>query len=204
MAVPPLAEMVNWVLLPTLPPSTPTEPPQVSPTPMALPALPPLLTSPMLTAPPLAAEVATPPFPADAISVNCMMVCPSCAVSVGGDPCRTPGPRAVPELAAIMRAPLPRHMREITQLAHRGGSGRRDQLTSGAACVSFAAPASEPRPSLCYDAANQRQGKTTTNHSRPRRSRPVDADTFDAFGKGVVQRRRAVRLLAGGIGCERG
>src|SRR5690348_17078582 len=36
---------------------------------MALPALPPLLTSPMLTAPPLALAVATPPLPADA--VNC-------------------------------------------------------------------------------------------------------------------------------------
>src|SRR5215216_1983095 len=76
MAVPPLAEMLSWVLLATLPPSTPTEPPQVSPTPMALPALPPLLTSPMATAPPLAEAVATPPLPAEAVSVNCMMLCP--------------------------------------------------------------------------------------------------------------------------------
>ncbi len=58
MAVPPLAEMLSCVLLATLPPSTATGPPQVSPTPMALPALPPLLTSPIATAPPLA--LATP------------------------------------------------------------------------------------------------------------------------------------------------
>src|SRR5689334_1650356 len=68
MAVPPLAETPRLVLFDTEPPSTAT-PPTVSPTPMALPALPPLLTSPMLTAPPLAPAVATPPFPADA--VNC-------------------------------------------------------------------------------------------------------------------------------------
>ena len=42
---------------------------QVSPTPMALPALPPLLMSPMDTAPPLADAVATPPLPAEAMSV---------------------------------------------------------------------------------------------------------------------------------------
>src|SRR5215218_8478677 len=76
MAVPPLAEMLSWVELATLPPSTPTGPPQVSPTPMALPALPPLLTSPIATAPPLAEAVATPPLPAEAVSVNCMMICP--------------------------------------------------------------------------------------------------------------------------------
>src|ERR687890_1683419 len=76
MAVPPLAEMLSWVLLATVPPSTPPGPPQVSPTPMALPALPPLLTSPMATAPPLAEAVATPPLPAEAVSVNCMMLCP--------------------------------------------------------------------------------------------------------------------------------
>src|SRR5215212_6431495 len=35
---------------------------------MALPALPPLLTSPMETAPPLAEDVATPPLPAEAMS----------------------------------------------------------------------------------------------------------------------------------------
>src|SRR5215218_6057525 len=123
MAVPPLAEMLSWVLLATVPPSTPTEPPQVSPTPMALPALPPLLTSPVATAPPLAADVATPPLPAEAISVYCMMVSPSCAVSVGGDPCRAPAPRVIPGHAVIMGAPLPRHMREITQLARQGGAG---------------------------------------------------------------------------------
>src|SRR5688572_6621559 len=54
----------------TDPPSTKTGPPQVSPTPMALPALPPLLMSPIDTAPPLAEAVATPPLPADAISVQ--------------------------------------------------------------------------------------------------------------------------------------
>src|SRR5215217_3445398 len=68
--------MLNWVLLAMVPPSTPTLPPQVSPTPMALPALPPLLTSPIATAPPLAEAVATPPLPAEAVSVNCMMICP--------------------------------------------------------------------------------------------------------------------------------
>src|SRR5215212_1101340 len=68
--------MPNWVLLAMVPPSTPTLPPQVSPTPMALPALPPLLTSPIATAPPLAEAVATPPLPAEAVSVNCMMICP--------------------------------------------------------------------------------------------------------------------------------
>src|SRR5215217_8594335 len=102
MAVPPLAETLKLVLLATVPPSTPTLP-QVSPTPMALPALPPLLTSPMATAPPLADAVATPPLPADAMSVDCMMVGPPFAVSVRGGPCHTPGPRAVPGYASIMR-----------------------------------------------------------------------------------------------------
>src|SRR5215212_1901472 len=109
MAVPPLAEMLNWVLLATVPPSTATGPPQVSPTPMALPALPPLLTSPIADAPPLAEEVATPPFPADAISVICMLVCPSGAVPRGGGHCRVPGPRAVPGHASIMRRQVSRH-----------------------------------------------------------------------------------------------
>src|SRR5689334_2155592 len=68
MAVPPLAETPRLVLLETEPPSTDT-PPTVSPTPMALPTLPPLLMLPRLTAPPLAPAVATPPLPADA--VNC-------------------------------------------------------------------------------------------------------------------------------------
>src|SRR5215208_4022546 len=67
MAVPPLAVIFRSVRFPTDPPSTPTEP-TVSPTPIALPALPPLLTSPMETAPPLAEAVATPPLPAEAIS----------------------------------------------------------------------------------------------------------------------------------------
>src|ERR671927_1078349 len=72
MAVPPLAEIPSVVELPTLPPSTATGPPQVSPTPMALPALPPLFTSPMATAPPLAEAVATPPLPAEAVSMYCI------------------------------------------------------------------------------------------------------------------------------------
>src|SRR3982750_3300933 len=93
MAVPPLAEMLSWVLLATVPPSTPTLPPQVSPTPIALPALPPLLTSPIATAPPLAEAVATPPLPAEAVSVNCMFLrpplCPPKATQPDpGQPCQ--------------------------------------------------------------------------------------------------------------------
>src|SRR5262245_2870719 len=76
MAVPPLAETLSEVELATLPPSTATVPFQVSPTPMALPALPPLFTSPIATAPPLAEAVATPPLPAEAVSVNCIALCP--------------------------------------------------------------------------------------------------------------------------------
>src|SRR5215216_2404111 len=70
--------MPSVVLLAMVPPSTATGPPQVSPTPMALPALPPLLTSPIDTAPPLAEAVATPPLPAEAISVNCISLRPPC------------------------------------------------------------------------------------------------------------------------------
>src|SRR5829696_2408677 len=69
MAVPPLDVMPRSVRFPTSPPSTPTEP-TVSPTPMALPALPPLLTSATETAPPLADDVATPPLPAETTSVG--------------------------------------------------------------------------------------------------------------------------------------
>ena len=47
-----------------------TGPPEVSPTPIALPALPPLFTSPRATAPPFALAVATPPLPALAMSVR--------------------------------------------------------------------------------------------------------------------------------------
>src|SRR6187200_2288064 len=91
MAVPPLAETLSWVLFPTAPPSTPTLPPQVSPTPMALPALPPLLTSPMATAPPLADASATPPLPADAVKV-CMILSLPCVDGCvdGCDPPRLP------------------------------------------------------------------------------------------------------------------
>src|SRR3954471_6659190 len=101
MAVPPLAETPSKVWLATVPPSTPTEP-TVSPTPMALPALPPLLTSAIEIAPPLAEPLATPPFPAEAVSVNCMMLSPSCSPSDvdwfdhprGGSP-TTPGRRSL-------------------------------------------------------------------------------------------------------------
>src|SRR5829696_8724485 len=68
MAVPPLADTPMSVKLAIEPPSTVTGPPQVSPTPIALPALPPLFTSPRETAPPFALAVATPPLPADAMS----------------------------------------------------------------------------------------------------------------------------------------
>src|SRR5215212_5787762 len=78
--------MLSWVLLATVPPSTPTEPPEVSPTPIALPALPPLLTSPTATAPPLAEAVATPPLPAEAVSMNCMLISPSLVPPRGGSP----------------------------------------------------------------------------------------------------------------------
>jgi hypothetical protein len=114
MAVPPLAEILRSVTFPTDPPLTETGPPQVSPTPMALPALPPLLTSPIETAPPLADAAATPPFPAEAVSVNCMVFFPSGAVSMEGDPCRAPAPGVVPGHASIMRPQDPPHMREIT------------------------------------------------------------------------------------------
>src|SRR5829696_5151337 len=61
--------MSRAVVLRQLPPSAPTGPPQVSPMPMALQALPPLLMLPTETAPPLAEDVATPPLPAEATSV---------------------------------------------------------------------------------------------------------------------------------------
>src|SRR5215203_2697747 len=51
--------------------------------PTALPAFPPLLTSPIATTPPLAADVATPPFPAEAISVSCMMTSPPVSPLLG-------------------------------------------------------------------------------------------------------------------------
>src|SRR5687767_10843930 len=86
MAVPPFALTPRSVRFATDPPSTKTGPPQVSPTPMALPALPPLLMSPVATAPPLAEAVATPPLPAEAVSVNCMMISPSLVPPRGGSP----------------------------------------------------------------------------------------------------------------------
>src|SRR5215216_1274641 len=63
MAVPPSAVMSIVVELETSPPLTHTGP-EVSPTEMTLPTLPPLSTSPITTAPPLALAVALPPLPA--------------------------------------------------------------------------------------------------------------------------------------------
>src|SRR3954462_14143514 len=64
---------------------------------MALPALPPLLTSPNETAPPLAEAVATPPLPAEAVSVYCMTADPPCGPprspsTVASDPYEDPKP----------------------------------------------------------------------------------------------------------------
>src|SRR5215216_2935393 len=61
MAVPPSAVTPIVVVLETLPPSIHTEP-YVFPTEMMLPTLPPVLTSPMTTVPPVA--LAVPPLPA--------------------------------------------------------------------------------------------------------------------------------------------
>src|SRR3954467_15241049 len=60
--------------------------------PMALQTLPPLLMFPTETAPPLAEAVATPPFPAEAVSVNCAAALPT--------PAR---PTATPATTALMR-----------------------------------------------------------------------------------------------------
>src|SRR5918997_1066361 len=68
MAVPPLADTLSWVELPTAPPSTATEPPQVAPKPMAL--------------------------PAEAVSVNCMMLCPPLCPPKATQP--DPGPQCQP------------------------------------------------------------------------------------------------------------
>src|SRR5262245_26371151 len=73
--------------------------------PMALQALPPLLTSPMETAPPLAEAVATPPFPAEATSVglapppknlSCSRVCAATLAAPAS-------PATVPATAPVMR-----------------------------------------------------------------------------------------------------
>src|SRR4051794_40589382 len=60
--------------------------------PMALQALPPLLMLPMETAPPLAEAVATPPFPAEAVSINWAPTLPTPAK-----------PATVPATTALMR-----------------------------------------------------------------------------------------------------
>src|SRR5215211_7721444 len=71
MAVPPFAVMSSAVELKQEPPETDgSRLLNVSPTPMALQALPPLLMSPTETAPPFAEAVATPPLPAEAVSMN--------------------------------------------------------------------------------------------------------------------------------------
>jgi hypothetical protein len=63
IAVPPPAEAEISVVLETAPPETLTLP-RVLPTPMALPAFPPLLIVPMETVPPCAFALAIPPLPA--------------------------------------------------------------------------------------------------------------------------------------------
>src|SRR3954471_7682347 len=60
--------------------------------PMALQTLPPLLMFPTETAPPLAEAVATPPFPAEAVSMNCAAALPTPAK-----------PTAAPATTALMR-----------------------------------------------------------------------------------------------------
>src|SRR5215211_7190049 len=74
--------------------------------PMALQTLPPLLMSPTETAPPLAEEVATPPFPADAMSVSPVSPPPknlSCS-RVWAAACATPArPTTAPVSAAFTR-----------------------------------------------------------------------------------------------------
>src|SRR5215212_7141205 len=105
MAVPPFAVTPRSVRFATSPPSTPTDP-TVSPTPMAFPALPPLLTSPMATAPPLADDVATPPLPAEAMSPVPASPPPknlSCS-RVWAAACATPArPTTAPVTAAFTR-----------------------------------------------------------------------------------------------------
>ena len=66
MAVPPLAATSSVVVLNTSQPLTGGSGPNVSPTEIAQPTLPPLLMSPIETAPPLAEAEATPPLPAEA------------------------------------------------------------------------------------------------------------------------------------------
>jgi hypothetical protein len=63
IALPPPADAEMSVTLETVPPETLTLP-RVLPTPIVLPALPPLLILPMETVPPWAFAVATPPLPA--------------------------------------------------------------------------------------------------------------------------------------------
>src|SRR5919107_5890219 len=107
MAVPPLAETLRSVELATVPPFAATLPHDVSPIPMAFPALPPLLTLPSDAAPPLAEDVATPPLPADAVSVNCMMVPLPCTHPLGWFPTR------------ILRHPTARvHSTEVPTVSH--------------------------------------------------------------------------------------
>src|ERR687897_828842 len=119
--------MLNWVELATLPPSTATGPPQVSPTPMALPALPPLLTSPIATAPPLAEAVATPPLPAEAVSVNCISLHPPCG------PPRSPSTliRALPGSKPVRRARSPRDAARRVHRADRQAPVRGTQHVDG-------------------------------------------------------------------------
>src|SRR5690242_20491130 len=120
----------------------------VLPTPMALPALPPELTSPVLMAPPLAPAVATPPLPADATWDPPLPLRP-------GDPSRwarrpRPRPRStclIASPAAVVRLGASGRQR------HDGGLGR---LAAAAALRSRRSsvgspPADDPCPSAPAD-----------------------------------------------------
>src|SRR5262249_12439215 len=70
---------------------------------MAFPALPPLFTSPIATAPPLAEAVATPPLPAEAVSVVCMAICPPCVPTKATQPDPWAAMSAGPRLTSFLR-----------------------------------------------------------------------------------------------------
>src|SRR5215217_6147375 len=131
---------------------------------MALPALPPLLTSAMETAPPLADALATPPFPADAMS--CMMVSPPCSLPMRGrvrppsvDP-QNDCPRSKPHPTLSLG---PKSIKsQASPLRHRT-----PHIPTGA---TLCATASTPRPCLPYpgpDGSRERRGRCYP--FRPRR-----------------------------------
>src|SRR5262245_26726431 len=91
---------------------------------MALPALPPLLMSPVLTAPPLAEAVATPPLPAEAVSVYCITDDPPCGPprspsTVASDSCESETGRHRPV------ARFPRFWRDRLSCAGRAGDAEK-------------------------------------------------------------------------------